>query len=154
MAYSITFPDRYLELAGLPLSTPAWELLNIEAMLVGATTRGDNLVIPGASGTRPRRRRITERTVALEMSVTGAYTSEGELNDDAAAGLLTNLEALAAVLDPPATNDSLIAVTLVWRGQERRGFGQIVSYEIGAHDSPADVPMSIDLVLPQGRLSP
>jgi hypothetical protein len=154
VAYSITFPDRYVALAGLPLSTPAWELLNIEVLLGGSAMRGENLVIPGASGTRPRRRRITERVVTLEMAITGAYTPEGELNADGAAGLLGNLEALAAVLDPPATNDSLIAVTLFWRDQQRNGFAQISNYEIGAYVSPADVPMSIDLVLPAGRLVP
>jgi hypothetical protein len=150
VSYPVTFPDRYIEIAGLPLSTPAWELLNIETLLAGMQSRGSNIVIPHARGTRPRRRRHDQRTVSLEMAVTGAYSPLGAINADAALGLLANLETLAAVLDPPNTTDSLVAVTLTWRGQTRSGFAQVESYEVGAYVSPSDVPMTIDLTFPRG----
>jgi hypothetical protein len=150
VSYPVTFPDRYIELAGLPLSTPAWELLNIEVLLAGMQARGSNIVIPHASGTRARRRRRDQRTVTLEMAVTGAYDPLGAVNVDAALGLLANLEALAAALNPPATTDSLVAVTLTWRGVTRNGFAQVEGYEVGTHASPSDVPLTIDLTFPRG----
>lgn len=153
MTYSIRFTEQYLELAGVPLSTPAWELLNIEALLSGPATRGSNVILPGASGVRPRRRRATARTVTLELSVTGSFGPDGVKYDDPVLGLLTNLELLRAITDPSADNNSVITATLHWKGASRTGGVQVENFEVGKHDGPTDVPATIDLTILSGALA-
>lgn len=153
MAYEITFPSQYLELAGVPLSTPAWEVLNLQVLLSGPTTRGSNVIIPGATGVRPRRRRATERRLTLELALSGIRDAEGTLYDDPVLGLLENIEALREVTDPPTASNSVITATLYWNGETRTGGVQVENFEVGAYTSPTDVPATIDITILAGALA-
>jgi hypothetical protein len=153
MAYQITQPDRYVELAGVPLNTPAWELTNIHVLLAPPPTRGSNVVIPGANGTKPRRRRITERSVSLELYLFGTSDAEGVAHADPNLGLLINIATLQAlVLTPPPTASSTITATVHWQGASATGDVQVVGMEIGEKVNPVTVTATIDLIIPQGAL--
>jgi hypothetical protein len=153
MAYLVTFPTQHLVLAGVPLSTPAWELLNIHVLLAGYATRGSNVVIPEASGTKPRRRRPTERTVTLAMHVFGDADAEGTPYADSVDGLLANITALRALTDPPATNNSVVTASLIWKSRTIDAPVQVVSLEIGESAGPTSVAATIDLLIPSGAFT-
>lgn len=97
MAYIITSPE-YLEIDGIPLSTPAWYTTNMDDIWASAEVRGDDLVIPGAAGVRPYPRRPTVTKAAVELAVVGDTAPDGTPQDQRA-GLAANCAALRALAE-------------------------------------------------------
>jgi hypothetical protein len=153
MAYQITFPSQYLDLAGVPMSTPAWEVLNLQTLLSGPSVRGSNVIIPGAAGVRPRRRRATERTVSLELSIGGYKDPEGNTHDDPVEGLVLNILELRTLTDPLATNNSVLTATLYWRDLTLTAGVQVGALEIGAALGQFNVAATLDITLISGAFS-
>lgn len=104
MPYVVTAAE-YLEIDGVPLSTPAWVTSDMDDLWGSADVRGDDVVIPGAAGAlaQPRRRTATKATV--ELQVMGDTDWEGGAYANPAAGLATNCAHLLALTDPPGTTD-------------------------------------------------
>lgn len=151
MPYTVTFPDQYLAVAGVPLNTPAWEHTNIQAMLSGPATRGSNIVIPGAIGVRPRRKRVTETTRTVELFVTGDRDPNDTPYADPVRGLLENVDLLrAAVTDPPDTNNSVVVATLNWRGDTRSAYVQVTDFEVSDAVGTSSCFATFDLVFITG----
>lgn len=150
MAYQLMFTHQYLEIAGVPLSTPAWEVLNLHTLLSGPAIRGENVLIPGAAGVRPRRRRIGETIRTLELHIFGDQDPEGAEHADHMLGLMQNIETLRdLVTDPPADNHSVVTAVLHWRGETRTAGVQVVGFEVGEAVGET-VRATIDLVIPSG----
>lgn len=153
MAYAITFPTQHFVLNGVPLSTPAWELLNLQVLLSGPAIRGSNVILPGAPGTKARRRRPTERSVTLELQVFGSHDADGVAHTDPVLGLMLNIDALRQVTEPPTTNDSLVTATLIWKSITRDEQVQVVGFDVGGNVGTGSVAATIDLVIPSGAFS-
>lgn len=153
MAYAITFPTQHFVLNGVPLSTPAWELLNLQVLLAGPAIRGSNVILPGASGTKARRRRATERSVTLELQIFGDRDPNGVAHTDPVLGLMLNIDALRQVTEPPTTNDSLVTATLIWKSITRDEPVQVVGFDVGGNVGTGSVAATIDLVIPTGAFS-
>lgn len=98
MSYEIV-DAVYLEIDGVPLSTPGWECLNPMDMRKGPATRGKDRVIPGAAGTRGKLRRPAPTKHQLQFVVVGDQSSDGTVNTDPVVGLDVNLQALRDLTD-------------------------------------------------------
>jgi hypothetical protein len=152
MAYTTTFP-HHLEIDGVPLSTPAWEALNIQALYGGPARRGENRVIPGASGRRalPRRDDETNRTISL--AIFGFERWDGESYPDPVAGLWENLAHLRAnVLNQPLTlNTTRTAVIHRPDAPDLTATIQVLGFEVDDEPySPAAIHASMDITLISG----
>lgn len=153
MTYTVHF-DQHVVIGDVPLSTPAWEVLNAYVLMSGPATRGDNLVMPGATGVRAIRHRNTEKTVSLEMAVFGDHAPDGTPIDDREAGLWSNWLALrdqfnALLLDE---GRSTVVAKLEYRGGTVQGVVQVLGYEIGSTYSPTDLAVTLDVNILAGML--
>ena len=151
MAYVINFAT-HLEIDGVPLSTPAWEHTNLQVLLGAAVVRGSNVVMPGAVGVRPVRRRPTETNLTLELAIFGGQSWDGTLNADPMTGLIANLDHLKAnVIDPLATTNSVRTATLVLPADTMTAAIQVLGFEVTEYIGTAAVLASMDITLLRGQ---
>lgn len=152
MAYVIRF-GHHLEIDGVPLSTPAWEHLDIQALYSGPQTRGENRVMPGAAGVRalPWRPDQTMRTISL--AIFGDLSWDGTKNTDAVDGLWANVAHLEAfIVNNPGNATSTRTATI-----KRPGAADLVAaiqvrgFEVTQESySPAAISASMDIALVSG----
>lgn len=69
--------DEWLEIDGIPLATPAWEILDLSPLEDAAAQRGQDRLIPGAAGVIPFPRRKTVTVRSLQMVILGTFDQEG-----------------------------------------------------------------------------
>lgn len=93
MSYVILEPE-YLEVNGIPLSTPAWRLLDLSALLDLPPVRGENEIIPGVEGRDPLAHFFDENVLQFPIEVTGDAAPDGEAYEDPMLGWQTNVELL------------------------------------------------------------
>lgn len=111
----------YVDIDGVPLATPAWEVLDLAPLLAGPDQRGSDVLIPGAAGVLPQPRRATVSKRSLPMVVYGDYDQDGAAVADGAAGLIANLDHLRAnVTDPTGVGDGTRTLTLHLTGGATR----------------------------------
>lgn len=152
MAYVVNFA-MHLEINGVPLSTPAWEHTNLQAVLGAATVRGENVVMPGAVGVRAVRRRPTETNHTIELCVFGDRSWDGSTNTDPVMGLIANLEHLKTnVVDPLASTNSVRTAILRLPTGTRTAAIQVLGFEVVETLSPACVNASMDVTFLRGAL--
>lgn len=152
MAYVIVF-DHHLEIDGVPLSTPAWEHLNIQALYGSASVRGENRVLPGASGRRALPWRFDETMRTLTLAIYGFQSWDGTLNADPVAGLWANVAHLQNfVVDNPLNADSTRTAVLKRSGRpDLTAVIQVRGFEIDDEPySPAAVSATMDIALMSG----
>lgn len=154
MSYVVNL-DQHVVIGGVPLSTPAWEVLNIQALMSGPATRGENLIMPGSTGVRALRHRNTQRTVTLELAVFGRTDPYGVDHPDPYAGVWTNWLALRDQFNALLLNvgDSTTTVSAIYAGVTLTGPAQILTYELGAAYGPCDLSATLDLNLITGMLT-
>lgn len=61
----------YLELDGIPMATPAWEIPNLSAFLDTPTLRGADRILPGVDGGIPYQRRVSPTVYTFPLDVVG-----------------------------------------------------------------------------------
>lgn len=154
MSYDLNF-DQYIEVGGVPLSTSAWEVLNMHVLLSGPATRGENLIMPGAYGVRPLRHRPTEKTVTLNVAIWGDLDPDGNLHADPQAGVWANWLALRNQFNTLLTTDgdSTALVRVHYRGGVLEGRAQVLTYELGDTYNPSTLSATLDLNLIGGMLT-
>jgi len=155
MAYQTNFA-HHLEIDGVPLSTPAWEHLNIQALYGGAYVRGENRVLPGAAGRRALPWRPDETMRTLVLAIFGFQSWDGTVNTDAVAGLWANVAHLQNfVVDNPLNTDSTRTAVLKRPGaSDRSATIQVRGFEIDDEPySPAAVSATIDIALVTGAFT-
>lgn len=147
MPYAINLAT-HLVIDDIPLSTAAWEHLNIYALLGAAATRGENKVMPGAVGVRPLRHRPTETTQTLDLAIYGERNWEGTAYPDPKQGLVRNVAFLRSnVADPLLTPDSVRTASLVLPGETWTAAVQVLGFEITESIGPASVFASMDITI-------
>jgi hypothetical protein len=150
MAYTASFVDR-LDIGSVPLVTPAWTHTNLADLLSFASTRGENRILPGAIGVRPLRRRPTETTHTINLTVFGDYAPDGTVNADPVAGLWANLADLVTnVVDPGVNSTSTRTATLRFGGTVRTSACQVVGFEVGEYLNQFVVNASMDVTFIDG----
>lgn len=164
MAYEITFPSHYLAIDDVPLSTPAWEVLNLEDLESGPDVRGQTRVVPGAVGVRANRRRPTVTAHSLEMYFHGTESPEGESYAEGHFGILANLAAFrAAVVSQPTSGVTRTAVLYLPVDPESEeeepdqpsvsGAVQVTKFAVGKALSPVCVPATLAIEILGGSLA-
>lgn len=152
MAYQINFA-HHLEIDGVPLSTPAWEHLNIQTLYSAPSTRGENRITPHAVGRRALPWRPDETMRTLSLMVFGGLHWDGTVNADPAAGLWANIAHLTTnVAALPATADSTrLAVIKRPDAPDLQAAIQVRGFEVADElYSPGDAAVSIDIALISG----
>jgi hypothetical protein len=151
MAYVVRFA-QHLTIDGVPLSTTAWEHLNLQALFGAGAVRGDNVVMPGAVGRRAVRRRTDEMGATLELAVWGETDWEGIDQTDPVAGLMRNLDHLHTnVVDPLVSANSVRSATITSPGSTLAAGVQVLGFEVSEVLSPTTVQASMDITIIGGR---
>ncbi len=84
------------------MHTPAWCCVDLTPLYMGGETRGGNVTVPGAIGTRAQRRRIDETEYSLPFGISGVTDKDGTLASNPHTQLYTNIAYLREnVVDPP-----------------------------------------------------
>lgn len=147
---------EYLEIATVPLATPAWRILDLSSLWDGPEVRGDDLLIPGAAGvlTQPRRATVTRKV--LPIAIFGEQDREGNVYPNPFTGVRTNLDYLYTnVFAPVSTgNGTRAAIHHLADGVTTRSANVIVL-------SPLDVRPAgkhsligrLDILIPTGRFA-
>lgn len=154
MAYVVNFA-HHLEIDGVPLSTPAWEHLDIQVLYSGPSVRGENRVMPGAAGRRPLPWRPDETMRTLTLAIYGDRSWDGTVNADPVAGLWANIAHLRAfVVDNPlnTTSTRTAVIKQVGGAADLTATIQVRGFEIDEESySPAAVSAFMDIALISGR---
>jgi hypothetical protein len=161
MAYVITFPLHYLDIGGVPLSTPAWEVLNLETLMEGPDVRGEPRLIPGAVGVRANPLRPTATTHTLELYFHGYADWEDTPYTDPHAGVLANVAWFRANVSDPSAGAVTRTATLyvpdpdepTTAGTSLTGAVQLRKLSVGSFISTACVPATLDMVVLAGALT-
>lgn len=152
MSYLVT-QSEFLSIGGVPLSTPAWELENLQDLWSGPPTRGVDLVMPGADGQRPYPRKVDAWRVTLNLAIYGDVSWDGTANADARAGLWDAIAHLRAnAFDPVATarGTRLLEMTLP-DGTTVAATTTVERFVVGAALTPFAVRATADIIVPEGR---
>lgn len=155
MAYVIQFA-HHLEIDGVPLSTPAWEHLNIQALYSGANVRGENRLLPGAAGRRALPWRPDETMRTITLAIFGTQSWDGSINADPVAGLWENVAHLQSfVVDNPLNDGSTRTATIKRAGAtDLTATIQVRAFEIDDEPySPAAVAATMEIALMSGAFA-
>lgn len=153
MAYA-DVPVERLEIDGVPLNCAGWTHTNLWALWAGATTRGTDRIIPGATGILSKPRRATAARLQLAVEIFGHIAWDGTPYADHRLGLWTNVDHLRTnVTDPVTTGDGTrTGVLYLPDGSTLTGPVTVEGFQLG--DSEGVVLTStIDLTIPAGALS-
>ncbi len=141
-----------LTIGSTSMNNKAWASLNNFVLWPSPDRRGENLLIPGASGRITLPKRIDETGVTLECVVIGDCTSAGVAHASRSAGLSTNWMTIAGSL--ATVTDSTTTASLVMpHGSTITGTVQVVKVEPGETGVEGVLTFTVDLILPQGRLA-
>lgn len=99
MPYEIT-QDEYVELGGVPLATPAWEVTDLAPLWDTGEVRGDDRVVPYRRGVLPYRRSWGARIVELPLVIFGDASPEGVAAPPGRGQLWANRNLLVQAIRP------------------------------------------------------
>lgn len=88
--------DEYLEIGGIPLSTPAFTVVDLSQLYDDADVKGEDYDIPHANGVISLPRRIALSKREVPMVIFGDADVEGEVATDQRAQLIANIAYLRA----------------------------------------------------------
>lgn len=156
MPVSYSTAGGALTIGGVAMFCPAWKVINLQDLWTAAEQRGRDVVIPGASGVRPRRRRdtVTERT--LRMLIVGDVDRTGAASSTKLSGLGANILFTSGALTGTVSADGVldavdIEVTGVTPGPELDALVVYLEHAGGSAlvcyiDSSTDASLPITLV--------
>lgn len=147
--------DRYADIDGTHLSIDGcWDHNNIEALLSGPSTRGENRVIPGVAGRRAKPRRADETPYTINLTIYGVNDPDGDPYDDPEVGVGLNITYLRENVTDPIAGDGLRTLTLHWKEDlSFVGSVQVVHFEVLNYVSPSVVEAAIEVVCVDGALA-
>lgn len=146
---------EHVEIDGVPLATPAWEVLDASGLYDAPPVRGEDLVVPHLEGAVAARRVLDARRVTLGMVVYGDRDPEGAAYADPRAGLVANLDLLKRAVVRPV--QSSVEGTRALRhhlpgGAVRSAPCHVLGpLQLGAM-GPASALATLDVVVPGGVL--
>lgn len=145
--------DEYLELNGISLHVPgAWRAASLAALLDDAPTRGSDLMLPGATGQRGRRRRRDRSVRTIPMHIFGVNNVSGTPYADRKLGLVINAEYLKANIGIAyATGNG--TVTATWHrtdGSTKTAAVHVLGLIGSVKHAPYWATSSIDISVPLG----
>ncbi len=101
--------DYYLELNGIALACPAWEVTNVWTLLEDMDVRGDDRTVGGASGRTALKRVKNSRIYTLSFECYGDMDTDGTPVVDSGTKLMAHMDYLKANLGfVKATGDGTV----------------------------------------------
>ncbi len=146
---------EYVEIDGVPLATPAWEVTSLIELFDLADTRGELVEVPYRRGALAYRRQLGPKRVNLPLNIYGAQDQDGAAHPSAREGLQINRDLLVRdVLRPPQV---FTAATRLLRahladGSVRSGPCQVVGRLRPTEIGPGAMAAAIELALTEGGL--
>lgn len=144
--------DEYLVVNGITLCIRAFQITSLAALLDDAPLRGDDRIVPGATGVLPYKRRRTVSVRTLPLFVDGAWDRLDAAVANPRNGLIANLEWLKANLGIAlASGDG--TVTAVWHrpdGSTKTAAVHVLGLIGVQKTSPATAMTTLDLSIPAG----
>jgi len=137
------------------LHTPAWCALDLATLWAGAETRGGNVTVPGAIGTRAQRRRIDETEYTIYMGINGKRDKDGVYVSDPLTQLYTNIAYLREnVVDPPTdlSPTRSAELTLPDGSTTLNAEIQVTGFQLGNRVGPLAVAV-LKIMIPLGRFT-
>ena len=131
----------------------AWCALDNLALWTILATRGQNLRIPHAPGTRAKRRRVDEARYDVLLAMTGECDANG---NPATYPFWEQLEINVAYLDdnlatPPASTAKRLADLIMPSGATRQAYVQVEQIRLGQHIRADLVAATMPLIVTTGR---
>lgn len=142
-----------LTINSIPLNTPAWGVLDLSELWGSQPPlRGNNVVIPGAVGTRAYPRRFDQSVWSLHMIISGFVDDMGVEYADEEVGLETNLAYLQTnVIDPPTPPTATRSASLLTpSGNTLTADVQVTGFDRGAKNLGL-MRAVLELTIPGGR---
>lgn len=98
---------------GIDMHTPAWTVVDVTSLWMGADVRGEDRLLPGVAGVIPYRRRNTVTQHSLPMIIIGSRNRLGVAYSDMWVGLESNINYLRTnVVNPTNVGDGTRSATL------------------------------------------
>lgn len=110
--------DYYLEINGVALACPAWQVTNIGELLNDAGLRGSDRVLPGASGQRGLKRVRDVAVYTFGFEVWGERDVDGTAAADPARKLIQHMDYLKANLGFAKSTGDGTVTAIFHRGAE------------------------------------
>lgn len=152
MTYETTSIE-VLSIDGVPLSTPAWNVLDYADLLNGAPTRGADITVSGKRGNIARRRNLDSSEASISLVIYGDKDPEGTPHADVRSGLLSNIDALKKALRPNATTlDGTRTLSITIAGETRTASVHTSPDIAITALGPTAVRAVITLIIPSGVL--
>lgn len=144
-----------LTISGVPMHTYGWNVLDVRDLWTTVAVRGQDRLVPGVSGLRPKRRRITATTHSLPMVISGLHTAGGTPVTDPVARLAQfqdNLDYLMAnvVAEVPTVTGTRPATLTMPSGGTRTANIHVLSITPGTW-TPAVLRCTLDISIPAGK---
>lgn len=146
-----------LTISGVSMHTYGWNVIDVRDLWTVIAVRGQDRLIPGVSGLRPKRRRFTATPHSLPMVISGLHTPDGEPITDPDARIVQfqdNLDFLMNnVVDEVATTAGTRTATLTMpSGGSRTAAIHVLSITPGTW-TPAVLRCTLDISIPGGRFA-
>jgi len=144
-------PSGSLEINGVSLHTPAWTVIDVTTLWMGADIRGQDRLLPTTPGVIPYRRRMTVTKYSLPMVIIGHVDMTGAPNTDIWEGLEYNIDFLRAwVVDPTNVGDGTVPASLTMpSGTVRTADVHVLGLNLGIV-TRARMRATLEISLPQG----
>jgi hypothetical protein len=144
-------PTGELTINGVVMHTPAWTIVDLTPLWMGATVRGFDRIVPFTPGVTPYRRRMTVTQHALPMVIIGSVDRLGVKYSDEWEGLEANIDYLRAfVVDPTNAGDGTLPATLeLPSGTTRTADIHVLRLALGRVQS-GKMLATLDISIPEG----
>lgn len=145
----------HLAIDGVSMHTGAWCCLDLRPLYFSAKKRGENVVIPGASGQRAYPMRKDQTDVTLRMLISGAVNVVGTPSPHGPIrGLWDNLDFLDTyVVGPPAAPTATRTATVTLPGGLVKTAAVQVVDLVRGEGTAELIRAGLVLRLPAGRLT-
>ena len=146
-----------LTISGVSMHTYGWNVLDVRSLWVEVAVRGQDRLVPGVSGLRPKRRRITATPHSLPMVISGLHTPVGtEITDpvERLAQFQDNLDYLMTniVAEVPTVAGTRAATLTMPSGGTRTANIHVLSITPGTW-TPAVLRCTLDISIPAGKFT-
>ena len=144
-----------LTIGGVSMNTPAWKVLNLAVLWQPAAQRGQDRLVPSATGVRKFQRRATVTEHDLELLIVGSHTRTGSTNADLFEGLQVNVDYLISnVVNPTgATDGTRSAVLTMPDGTTRTEPVHVTGMQFGeTSQDGAYLKAVLSISVPSGRI--
>lgn len=144
-----------LTIGGISLTTTWCKVLNLVELWLPADQRGNDRIVPGASGALALQRRDTVTRRSLRIIVAGDVTYTGSTSGDAFERLQINIDYLRSnIVAPTGTTDGTRSAVLTMPdGTTRTEPVHVTGMEVGSYSQDGRWMLAtIELSIPSGRI--